>query len=65
MNDGVQLGAGSGNKRKRDWPGRLAMTLGPPLALFIYLFLLDQYGFALFEQDGDDDVADVAPVSER
>jgi len=37
--------------RKRSWPGRLAMTVGPPLALLIYFLLLEKYGF-LFSRSG-------------
>ena len=52
-------------ERKRCWAGRLAMTVGPPLALLIYFLLLEKYGFLFFDLDGDEQVIEAAPQGAR
>ena len=51
--------------RKRSWPGRLAMTVGPPLALLIYFLLIEKYGFLFLDLDGDEQVIEAAPQGAR
>ena len=51
--------------RKRCWPGRLAMTVGPPLALLIYFLLIEKYGFLFFDLDGDQQVIEAVPQGAR
>ena len=37
------------------------MTVGPPLALLIYFFLLEKYRFLFLDLDGDEQVIEAAP----
>jgi hypothetical protein len=47
--------------RKRGWLVRLAITLGPALALLIYFLLLEQYGFLFLDSDSDEPIIEAAP----
>jgi hypothetical protein len=46
--------------RKRCWLGRLAIAVGPPLALLVYLLLLERYGFLFLDLDSDERVIEAA-----
>ena len=65
MNDVVQSGATAGQQRKASWLARLATTVIPPLALMIYLILLEQCGFPLLNLDYDEQVIEATPRAGR
>ena len=61
MNTEVYIGTSVEKKRKGCWPAKLAMTLGPPLALL----LLERYGFLFLDLNGDEEFIRAAPAIAR
>jgi hypothetical protein len=60
MKDVVQSGPTLGQQRKAGWFERLATTVAPPLALIMYLIMLEQCGFPFLNLNCDEQVIEAA-----